>query len=205
MPTLPRITMTLMSDPQVLHDLAAILRTKESEVRSGQSKLSLLSVFLSQLVRDLHLLSLHSSPLPPTTVVPEYADAVRQDLEYLESLMRGASFLKIIHNYGTLQGTISLTLFRSLRYLELKRLPLHLLKGLTTLRGQLETLVSVRSAPSLESLLEKCGADASDPYPWPNLRALHCVECDLEQLDSSLRFAPVLQVLDLRYARVTYR
>lgn len=194
--------------PSVLQELVDVIRKEESALFSGECHLSLVSPVLSHLTSDLVRLPYLSSPelerSETPTLAKRAADHAKrallvENLQYMGFIADRVQALKVIHGSGTLRGTVSLQPFRSLRFLELKRLPLHLLKGLTNLRGQLECVACIRSLQSLDLLLVKCGGDASQGFEWSKLKTLVCVDCDIEELGHALDFAPSICRLDLRY------
>ena len=191
----------------LLHEVAAVIRKTEPGILSGQKTLSLITPVLTNLTRDLarlpNILEARRQRHEGPPVLGRRAEELRvesylEDLQYLGSIADRVIALKIIHGDGTLQGTISLQPFRSLKYLELKKLPLHLLTGLANLRGQLECIVCCRSLQDLGLLLRRCGGDSSQGFPWHQLKTLVCVDCDIEELDGALDLTPALQSLDLR-------
>ncbi|XP_055328793.1 serine/threonine-protein kinase 11-interacting protein-like [Paramacrobiotus metropolitanus] len=187
--------------PSLLQQLVSNLRRSEGDLLSGAACLSLITPVISRFATDLAHVSSLSSPSEPSPRSPNNEQSkllsLREDLQYLGYIADRIFGLIILHGDGTLQGAVSLRPFRSLKFLELRRLPLHLLKGLTVLRGQLETIVCVRSLQNLELLLVKCGGDAADAFPWPQLRTLVCVDCELEDLGDALDCATNLSSLDL--------
>ncbi|GAV02457.1 hypothetical protein RvY_13020 [Ramazzottius varieornatus] len=179
--------------------LVALVRKIEPELFNGQFTLTLTSPVLARLARDVANPPNVESPQDSSIIDSKKHDQLKAylaDLRYLGHVIDGVSSLCIIHEDGTLHGTISLSLFQSLRYLEIRRLPLHLLKGLTNLRGQLETVICKRSLQDVSLLLRKCGGDASSSSLWPELKTLICNDCDIDVVGTSLELAPSLQNVD---------
>jgi hypothetical protein len=198
----------------LLHEVVSVVRKTEKGILSGEFRLGLvtpvLTHFTADLVRLPAMLAARSHHHQGPPVIGKRAAEVRieaylEDLQYLAYISDRVLALKIIHGDVTLQGTVSLQPFRSLKYLELKKLPLHLLTGLANLRGQLECVVCCRSLQDLGLLLRRCGGDSSQGFPWSQLKTLVCVDCDIEELDGALELTPSLQNLDLRLVKSSLR
>ncbi|KAK3105989.1 hypothetical protein FSP39_010321 [Pinctada imbricata] len=123
----------------------------------------------------------------------------RTNVQYVHDFIVKAISLKVTHGSHTMQGPILISRFRSLRELELRKIPMHMLEGLHRLRGQLKVIVAGRCLQNIQDLLETCGGDQSSPMSWPNLTALYLSYNDIIRLDPSLRLAPNLEVLDLSH------
>ena len=186
-----------------LKHLVALVRNIETGLSNGQFTLTLVSSVLAYLARDLsHPPALDSFQATTSTAKLDKYNQLKSyldDLYYLEHVFDNLVSLCIIHGDGTLRGVISLQSFPSLRGLEIRRLPLHLLKGLSNFRGQLETVICTRSLQDISLLLQKCGGDATSFSLWPELKTLVCNDCDIELIGQSLELAPSLQNIDFRY------
>ncbi|KAJ8416709.1 hypothetical protein AAFF_G00325870 [Aldrovandia affinis] len=106
-------------------------------------------------------------------------------VQFLFDMLQKTISLKLIHPLGSrLQSVVKIFPFKSLRYLELKRVPPHCLEGLRAIYSQLLVFICSKSLSSLEELLSLCGG----PY-------YNSITC----LDESLRLLNVLRSLDLSH------
>ncbi|KAH9368872.1 hypothetical protein HPB48_004371 [Haemaphysalis longicornis] len=107
--------------------------------------------------------------------------------------MQKTCSLKIVQCSQTIQGSLDLSKFHSLKILELKRVPPHLLIGLDSLVLQLETLICQRSISSLKEILR---SRTKVPQPWLKIRVVNLSYNEIKALDNSLELLPRLQYLD---------
>jgi Leucine-rich repeat (LRR) protein len=92
----------------------------------------------------------------------------------------------------------SLSLFPSLRTLEIKKCEPLQIRGLSLLRPRLEKLVVRECGCDLRQLLSTCMADqCNEPSAWGELKFLSVRTNDLKGCDESLKLLPKVQVMDL--------
>ncbi len=84
------------------------------------------------------------------------------------------------------EDIISLNIFGSLTYLEIKNCPLANISNLQYLRSQLEVLTAYKSLTSVHELLFLCGRDnCNSPVQWHKLNILNLSHNQLRLLDNS--------------------
>ena len=65
-----------------------------------------------------------------------------QNIKFLHDFVQKTEGLKISHRHNdNLQGCIDITKFRHLKYLELHKVPVKLVKGIQGIRGQMECII----------------------------------------------------------------
>ncbi|KAG1653721.1 Serine/threonine-protein kinase 11-interacting protein [Nymphon striatum] len=126
------------------------------------------------------------------------------DLQFLYDFIQKITALKLNHGNSTLQGRFNICRFRSLKSLEIKKIPIHLIMGLQYLRPKLESIICSRSLQNLEGLFGKCGGDMSQPFTWCELKNVNLGYNGIETLDDSLRLLPYLEVLNLSHNNIKY-
>ncbi|XP_078259379.1 serine/threonine-protein kinase 11-interacting protein isoform X2 [Rhinoraja longicauda] len=139
-----------------VQSLTKLLRNYGDSVLSGTSTLSLLTVGLQVLHQlfEQHLLArkyqhgfvaLPSHPSDTASVL---------DVQFLFDVLQKTVSLKLVHPPGpSLQTPVRIFAFKSLRFLELKRVPPHCLEGLRGIYTRLEILVCSRCIYTVEGLL----------------------------------------------------
>lgn len=126
------------------------------------------------------------------------------DLQFVYEFFQKTIGLKLTpgDDILTRQCVVDLNVFRSLKLLEIHRFSLNLVKGIKSLRTQLQYLTCMRSLDTLREVLEWCGADKSRGFVWSELTEAVFSHNDLSNLDASLEFTPCLQALDLSHNRL---
>ncbi|CAF3548136.1 unnamed protein product [Rotaria sordida] len=206
---------TTNSSALVIQQLAELLRTNGHRVLHGDSKVCFTSDSLillnnyfhsAKLDMTLPLVNGHSitNSLPPLLPVQHLRinTALRDDLVFLHDFLQKIQVVKLIHNSPTLQGNVLLHPFQHVICLELKKIPPHMVLGLSSLRHQLETLICSQSVTKIEDLISDCGGDSTQPQTWPRLKSLFLAHNFIECLDQSLRYLVALEVLDLSHNRL---
>uniref|UniRef100_A0A9J7YXL7 Serine/threonine-protein kinase 11-interacting protein n=1 Tax=Cyprinus carpio carpio TaxID=630221 RepID=A0A9J7YXL7_CYPCA len=111
--------------------------------------------------------------------------------------------LKLVNPPGVkLQYVVKIFLFKSLKHLELKRIPPHCLEGLRGVYSQLEVFTCSKGVSSLEELLSLCGGDLISALPWLELHTLNFSYNSISLLDESLSLLNVLKWLDLSHNKI---
>lgn len=115
------------------------------------------------------------------------------DVFFLHDFMQKTCSLKIVQSSQTIQGSLDLSKFHSLKILELKRVPPHLLVGFDCLVLQVETLICQRNISSLKEILRSRN---KVPQPWVKIKVANFSYNGIAVLDDSLALLPRLQCLD---------
>uniref|UniRef100_A0A8C7NG86 Serine/threonine-protein kinase 11-interacting protein n=1 Tax=Oncorhynchus mykiss TaxID=8022 RepID=A0A8C7NG86_ONCMY len=189
----------------LVNSLATLLRNHGTSVLDGSSTLTLQADSLQHLGRlfEQYLLSrthqhgflaLPSHPADTTSLL---------QLQFLFDVLQKTVSLKLINPPGSrLQSVVKIFPFKSLKSLELKRIPPHCLEDLRGVYSQLEVFTCSKSLSSLEELLSLCGGDLSSALPWLELHTLNFSYNTIVCLDESLSLLNVLKSLDLSHNKI---
>ncbi|CAM4747225.1 unnamed protein product [Rotaria magnacalcarata] len=214
-------TSTTNSSAVMVHKLAELLRTNGHRVLHGDSKacftsdsLTLLNSYFQSAKLNIALPVANghtrTSSIPLMTPLPStqhlrITTKLREDLVFLHDFLQKIQTVKIIHNGLTLRGNVLLYPFQHVTCLELKKIPLHMVLGLSQLRGQLETLICSQSVTKIEDLVGDCGGDSielAQHLAWPRLKSLFLSHNSIESIDQSLKHLVALEALDLSHNRL---
>lgn len=184
-----------------INDLAALLREDGDKVLDASSKLSLSAALLHKL--NLSFSKLFKQSEDSFHVVSSNGDIIESflDLQFVYEFLQKTIALKILPGTGS-QPVIDLNVFRNLKLLEIHRFSLSLVKGIKSLRTQLQYLTCMRSLGALREVLEWCGGDRSQGFVWCELKEAVFSHNGINSLDTSLEFTPCLQTLDLSHNRI---
>uniref|UniRef100_A0A9J8CRU7 Serine/threonine-protein kinase 11-interacting protein n=1 Tax=Cyprinus carpio carpio TaxID=630221 RepID=A0A9J8CRU7_CYPCA len=189
----------------VVHRLATLLRNNGDSVLDGSSTLTLQVGCLQHLTQlfERHLLSrthqhgflaLPSHPADTASLL---------EVQFLFDMLQKTVSLKLVNPPGVkLQYVVKIFPFKSLKHLELKRIPPHCLEGLRGVYSQLEVFTCSKGVSSLEELLSLCGGDLSSALPWLELHTLNFSYNSISHLDESLSLLNVLKWLDLSHNKI---
>lgn len=199
--------MAVSTDGQssLVQSLAKLLRNDGDLVLDGSSTLTLPAASLQQLTRLFEQYLLSRSQQHGFLALPSHpADtASLLQLQFLFDVLQKTISLKLINPPGTrLQSVVKIFPFKSLKYLELKRIPPHCLEGLRGVYSQLEVFTCSKSLSSLEELLSLCGGDLSSALPWLELHTLNFSYNSIVCLDQSISLLNVLKSLDLSHNKI---
>ncbi|KAM3585336.1 uncharacterized protein V6R79_014870 [Siganus canaliculatus] len=189
----------------LVQSLATLLRNDGDLVLDGSSTLTLPAASLQQLTRLFEQYLLSRSQQHGFLALPSHpADtASLLQLQFLFDVLQKTISLKLINPPGMrLQSVVKIFPFKSLKVLELKRIPPHLLEGLRGVYSQLEIFTCSKSLSSLEELLSLCGGDLSSALPWLELHTLNFSYNYIVCLDQSLSLLNVLKFLDLSHNKI---
>ncbi|KAF7657036.1 hypothetical protein LDENG_00032760 [Lucifuga dentata] len=189
----------------LVHSLATLLRNYGDLVLDGSSTLTLPAASLQQLTRLFEQYLLSRSQQHGFLALPSHpADTVSLlQLQFLFDVLQKTLSLKLINTPGLkLQSIVKIFPFKSLKYLELKRIPPHCLEGLRGVYSQLEVFICSKSLNSLEELLSLCGGDLSSALPWLELHTLNFSYNFIDCLDQSLSLLNVLKSLNLSHNKI---
>ncbi|XP_040888609.1 serine/threonine-protein kinase 11-interacting protein isoform X2 [Toxotes jaculatrix] len=200
-----RMAVSQAGQSSLVHSLATLLRNDGDLVLDGSSTLTLPAASLQHLTRlfEQHLLS--RSQQHGFLALPSHpADtASLLQLQFLFDVLQKTISLKLINPPEMiLQSVVKIFPFKSLKYLELKRIPPHCLEGLRGIYSQLEVFICSKSLSSLEELLSLCGGDLSSALPWLELHTLNFSYNSIICLDQSLSLLNVLKTLDLSHNKI---
>ncbi|XP_036401115.1 serine/threonine-protein kinase 11-interacting protein [Megalops cyprinoides] len=200
-----RMSVPSCGQSNLVQSLAALLRNNGDSVLDGTSTLTLRAGCLQHLTRlfqqYIHsrahqhgFLALPSHPADTPSML---------QVQFLFDMLQKTISLKLINPSGSrLQSVVKIFPFKSLRYLELKRIPPHCLEGLRAVYSQLQVFICSKSVSSLEELLSLCGGDLSSALTWLELHTLNFSYNSITCLDDSLGLLNVLRSLDLSHNKI---
>ncbi|XP_011705409.1 PREDICTED: serine/threonine-protein kinase 11-interacting protein isoform X2 [Wasmannia auropunctata] len=195
----------IINTPEIM-ELVRLLRQNGDKILSASSKLSLSTKLLHSLNEAFSLIVSESEDLDSSFHVCNSSKIdIFRDVKFLHDFVQKTIGLKVIHCSSDVKVTIDISKFRHLKYLELKGVSVELLKGLQSVRGQLESIVCSgrKGISTIYQLLAACGGDAGVGFVWASLRNLVLPHNALKCLDESLELAPWLQILDLSHNVIT--
>uniref|UniRef100_A0AAQ6AJZ6 Serine/threonine-protein kinase 11-interacting protein n=1 Tax=Amphiprion ocellaris TaxID=80972 RepID=A0AAQ6AJZ6_AMPOC len=191
--------------PPFTPDLCYILVHNSDVVLDGSSTLTLPAANLQQLTQLFEHYLLSRSQQHGFLALPSHpadTDSLLQ-LQFLFDILQKTISLKLINPPDVrLQSVLKIFPFKSLKCLELKRIPPHCLEGLRGVYSQLEVFTCSKSLSSLEELLSLCGGDLSSALPWLELHTLNFSYNSIVCLDQSLSLLNVLRSLDLSHNKI---
>ncbi|PSN37569.1 hypothetical protein C0J52_12646 [Blattella germanica] len=193
-----------------ISNLASLLRENGDKVINGQSKLSLTINVLKSLNEAFALITESDEVCNSNgsfQVIDTNSSSVDKlhDIQFLHDFVKKTIGLKLINSAASsesFKGTVNISKFKSLRYLELRKCPINILNGIQSIRDQLQSVVCIRCIRRLEDLLFKCGADNISGFVWNGLREAVFSYNNIDLLDSSLQLTPWLQILDLSHNKI---
>ncbi|XP_011068936.1 PREDICTED: serine/threonine-protein kinase 11-interacting protein isoform X2 [Acromyrmex echinatior] len=131
----------VVNTPEIM-ELVRLLRQNGDKILSASSKLSLSTKLLHNLNKAFSLIVSESEDLNSSFHVCNSSKIdIFRDVKFLHDFVQKTVGLKVIHCSSDIQVTIDISKFRHLKYLELKEVSVELLKGLQSVRGQLESIV----------------------------------------------------------------
>ncbi|KAL6262037.1 hypothetical protein P5V15_007129 [Pogonomyrmex californicus] len=187
-------------------ELVRLLRQNGDKILSASSRLSLSTKLLHSLNETFLLIVPESEDLDSSFHVCNSSKIdIFHDVKFLYDFVQKTVGLKVTHYSSDIRVIIDISKFKHLKYLELKKVSIDLLKGLQSVRGQLESIVCTgrKGVSTIYQLLAACGGDAGAGFVWASLRYLVLPHNGLEYLDESLELAPWLQILDLSHNMIT--
>nr|XP_022910885.1 serine/threonine-protein kinase 11-interacting protein-like [Onthophagus taurus] len=187
-----------MAIPGDIQILATLLRSEGDKILANKCKLTL----STDLVDELNDLFNNESSLTSSFhVLNNTLTEINRDLTFLHDFVQQSKSLKLsLGKPRDLQSdNIDISKFKSLRLLELHRINVNNIIGISNLRGKLQHLVCERSLNSLRDIFERCGADDSDGSNWYELREAVLNHNGIKCIDDSLKYLPMLTTLDLSH------
>ncbi|XP_014666190.1 PREDICTED: serine/threonine-protein kinase 11-interacting protein-like [Priapulus caudatus] len=193
----------LNTDQDLILNLARLLREYGEKVLSGSAKLSFTTSALGYLNHVFTRVSHEDYDQSFEVLAGRRAfDALYHDVQFLFDVVQKTISLKLMHTCATLQGPVKVEKFRSLRALEMKKVPPHLVIGLQGLRPRLHSLTCSRCVDNLEDLFASCGGDMSQAFTWPELTTVNLSFNSIDCLDDSLKLLPALHSLNLSHNKL---
>ncbi|KAK2581126.1 hypothetical protein KPH14_007940 [Odynerus spinipes] len=195
----------LSNMPEIM-DLVRLLRQNGDKVLSASSKLSLSTTLLHNLNEAFSLIVNDAEDLETSFQVCNSSKIdLFRDLKFLHDFVQKTVSLKVTHYSNNAKVHVDITKFRRLKYLELKKVCIALVKGIQGIRGQLESITCAgrQGVITVAQLLVTCGGDAGAGFVWGSLRHLSLSHNALERLDRSFELTPWLQILDLSHNLLT--
>lgn len=123
-------------------ELVKLLRQNGDEILSASSKLCLSTELLHSLNEAFSLIVSESEDLNSSFHVCNSSKVdIFRDVKFLHDFVQKTVGLKLTRYTPDVKVTVDISKFRHLKYLELKRVSVELLKGLQSVRGQLESIV----------------------------------------------------------------
>lgn len=99
-------------------------------------------------------------------------------------------------------GDIDIRKFRSLKRLEIQKIPIEQIVGIQRLRAHLQELICSKSITSVESIIAHCGGDNANGFLWNELRMADFSYNSLKTIDCSLEFVSNLNCLNLSHNQI---
>lgn len=123
-------------------ELVRLLRQNGDKILSASSKLSLSTRLLHSLNEAFSLIVSESEDLDSSFHVCNSSKVdIFRDVKFLHDFVQKTVGLKVTHSSSDVKLTIDISKFRHLKYLELKQVSVEFVKGLQSVRGQLESIV----------------------------------------------------------------
>ncbi|KAF4519903.1 hypothetical protein B566_EDAN008279 [Ephemera danica] len=176
--------------------LALLLRQHGDKILNGNHQLALTATLLQYLNNAFCMVVEHDEN--SSFQVIHTTNSKLHDLHFLHDFIQKVEGLIISHGASTLKGNVDISKFRNLRYLELRRVPLHMVTGLPLIQHHLKCVLASQSLSRPSDLLGGEG----EPLPanaWPELWRLSLAQNTLSTLDSSLKLATSLKEVDLSH------
>ncbi|XP_049531914.1 serine/threonine-protein kinase 11-interacting protein isoform X2 [Anopheles darlingi] len=193
-------------DPTQITALAKLLKESGDKVLNSQFKLTLSGSLLRALNDSFSLIVDKNEILPPQSfqvVKPNNAKSdVFRDLQFVYDFVQKTVILSLNQfiNDDPYESVVDISKFRSLRTLEVQKIPINQIIGMQHLKGQLQTLACVRSISDVSDVLVNCGGDnLIEGSQWRSLKSINFAYNMLDYVDSSLELTPWLELLDLSH------
>lgn len=191
-----------INSPPEIQTLVKFLLNNGGPVISGHTKFSVtpqilkqMNIILEKLKKDIYVTSLTNADL-----INKYAK--KNELMFLYDFVKKTPKLKISNTASSHDFNVDITDFSNLKYLELYKFNVKLVKNLQFLRNHLEMVVCVRSIENVGDLF-LCPESDSDSNMWSKLKHVILSRNDIPTLDQSFIYTPWLQYLDISYNHLT--
>lgn len=126
---------------------------------------------------------------------------VYRDLQFIYDFVQKAEAVCIRHllNDEPYVDFVDITKFRNLKRLEIIRIDIHKVLGIQQMRAHLIEIICNKSVEEITDIITHCGGDNSNGFIWNELKCANFSYNSLKHIDSSLEFAPYLQMLNLSH------
>lgn len=172
--------------------LSNLLKSAECDILQGKQKLSLTASLLQKINYTLQELEYNH-------VSDTYSSSITEEsIKHLQEVINKTPKLSVTQKIKRETWRVDLSRFNSLKYLELSRIPMHLVEGIQSLRSQLEVLICERCTDCLEEIL------GTSDHVWEELRTAKLCYNDFVFL-CPFTNTPWLQYLDLSYNKIEDR
>lgn len=152
----------------------------------------------------------HEPQLAPQTfqvTKPNYSKSnVFRELMFIYDFIQKTLVLRITKFTDELDEScvIDISKFRNLTTLEIHRVPIKQIKGLQSLRIQLQELVVEKCLTSVKELIIHCAGDKCSGFIWNNLKRIDLSYNQLDRVESSFEFTPYIQHLNLSHNKIVH-
>lgn len=188
--------------------LANILHQNGDKVLNALSKLALNATLLQKINKEFETLfqngNKDNSSSFQVLATNNSNSQLIQDLQFLHDFFQKTVGLKLTNNanLSLLNNKIDISKFKNIKYLEIKKIPIKEVIGLKVIQSQLESIICIRCLSMLEELLAECGGDNTSGFVWSELKEAVLSYNNIKIVDTSVAFAPWLQVLDLSHNQI---
>ncbi|XP_021700216.1 serine/threonine-protein kinase 11-interacting protein isoform X1 [Aedes aegypti] len=195
-------------DPKQITALAKLLKDSGDKVLNCEYKLSLSGSLLRALNDAFSLIVDKNETLPPQSfqvVKPHNAKSdVFRDIQFIYDFVQKTIILSLNQfiNDDPYEFEVDISKFRSLRKLEIQKIPISQITGIQQMRSQLTEIVCIRSISHVKDVITSCGGDNSNGFTWNELKAANFSYNMMHQIDSSLEFTPWLENLNLSHNQI---
>ncbi|XP_062545244.1 serine/threonine-protein kinase 11-interacting protein isoform X2 [Armigeres subalbatus] len=195
-------------DPKQITALAKLLKDSGDKVLNCEYKLSLSGSLLRALNDAFSLIVDKNETFPPQSfqvVKPHNAKSdVFRDIQFIYDFVQKTFILSLNQfiNDDPYEFEVDISKFRSLRKLEVQKIPISQIIGIQQMRSQLNEIVCIRSLSHVKEVITTCGGDNSNGFTWNELKAANFSYNMLDHIDSSLEFTPWLENLNLSHNRI---
>uniref|UniRef100_A0A1B6M5U1 Serine/threonine-protein kinase 11-interacting protein n=1 Tax=Graphocephala atropunctata TaxID=36148 RepID=A0A1B6M5U1_9HEMI len=181
-------------DVEQIHivQISNLFKQCEADILEGRKKLSLTASLLQRLNYTIQELEYDCVNFAMSTSTPE------EPVKYLKELIHKTPKLTVTQKVKRETWRVDLSRFNSLKYLELSKIPMHLVEGMQSLRSQLQVLICERCTDCLDEIL------GSSDHIWEELRTAKLCYNDFVIL-CPFTNTPWLQYLDLSYNKIEDR
>ncbi|XP_065078704.1 serine/threonine-protein kinase 11-interacting protein isoform X2 [Ochlerotatus camptorhynchus] len=195
-------------DPKQITALAKLLKESGDKVLNCEYKLSLSGSLLRALNDAFSLIVDKNEILPPQSfqvVKPHNAKSdVFRDIQFIYDFVQKTIILSLNQfiNDDPYEFDVDISKFRSLRKLEIQKIPISQIMGIQQMRSQLSEVICIRSISHVKEIITSCGGDNSNGFTWNELKAANFSYNMLDHIDSSLEFTPWLESLNLSHNQI---
>lgn len=186
-----------------LSSLAEVLREDGDKVLNGLCKFTLSTKLLQYLNTTFEVITKPDSMTSSFYVLNSNKKIeVFRDAHFLQDFIHRTVTLKLVPENPNDVIPIDLSRFKNLRRLELNKIDCRVVRGLQSLRAQLQFLKCTKCVWKISEILEECCGDKTQGFVWNDLKEIIFSHNNLRDLDSSFNFTPWLNTLDLAHNEI---